>query len=215
LLPILVSIGTAWYTGRINKWETPYFYAAPSYLTYAYTQSNKRDANDPPSSNTTVAVYNSATTPARNVRVVVMPITAEPDIKCDQVHNVQEGPWGAVVVNIEQIPANGRAKITVFEKTDTFPDSFEPQTGLKYQYAAKVDAVETEFGPIRCDYNRCAMFFIPKPDDSNEPYVKHPSNIKLEDIDKEPYPDARMLRVPRQNFRVFDGPVTPVQPPPQ
>src|SRR3989304_7595611 len=60
LAAIVVSVFTA-------RWGSAYFYADPSQLSYAYTQSNVTTKNDrPASSNTTVAVYNSASTPARS-----------------------------------------------------------------------------------------------------------------------------------------------------
>jgi hypothetical protein len=172
------------------------------------------DDKNPASSNTTVAVYNSASTPARNVRVLVRPITAEPVVKCDQPSTLQNAPWDGVAINVERIPAEGRAKITVFEETERFPFSFEPWSGLKYQYAATVDNVETEFGSVRCDYNRCAVFFVPNPDDTTEIYVKQPRGIKLEAIDIEPYPDARLLVVPKEEIQIYDTRPTPVSPPP-
>lgn len=209
LAAIAVSVVTA-------RWGSAYFYASPSDLTYAYTQSNVRGGTDkPPSSNTTVAVYNAASTPARKIRVLLRPITAKPDIKCDQTYSIHKAPWGAVVVEIDRVPAKSSARLTILEQADRFPTSIEPWTRLKYQYAARIDSVETEFGSVQCDYDRCAMFLVPLPDDSNEPYVRHPSGINLQDIGKEPYPDAVLISVPKKDIELFDKSAVPVSPPPQ
>ena len=135
-------------------------------MTYWTTESNRlTDDNKPRSGHLIVTVYNDAETPARDVLVVIDPISPAPEIKCTENYKVQDGIRGQKLVTLGRIPAKTKIEIHVDESVNEYPDRMNVFGGRKYQYSADVGEVQTEFGTIRKNFMKCENNFQRLPDD--------------------------------------------------
>lgn len=154
-----------------NK-SAPDYYASPHQLRYTVSEANRLRDDRPLSGHLTVKISNSATTPARNVRLVISTISSNPEITSDQKYEIQDAPYGGKIVTVERVPAGGTATVDVFEIVEQYPPNFGYSTlggpALKYQYFAVVRDVQTEFGSVPCAYEFCMRHVLPLPDESVE-----------------------------------------------
>lgn len=170
----LASLGVAiWGVCNSNK-GAPDYYAAPHALSYCYTESNLLDHSETKAvqGTLTIKITNNGSTPARNVRAIVTPISDSPEITADQKYEIQDGPFGTKVVEIDRVPPGETAMIDILEKVDKFPNSFGSGYGRwksKYQYFPVVEEVQTEFGRLQCDYGYYRRYCLRLADDGGGP----------------------------------------------
>ena len=90
----LVPTAISCYALTIANKGAPDYYAAPNQLSYCYTESNllDHDCKKAVQGMLTIKITNSGTTPARDVRAVVVPISDSPEITADQKYESQKGP---------------------------------------------------------------------------------------------------------------------------
>ena len=92
-------------------------------MTYWTLESNQlTDDGNPKSGHLTVTVYNDSETPARDVLVVIDPISKTPNIKCNENYEVQDGVNGQKLVTLGRIPAKTKIAIHVDESVNQYPD---------------------------------------------------------------------------------------------
>jgi hypothetical protein len=169
----VIAVLIAIYGVYVSNKGAPDWFAAPYELAYSFTESNllTPDAKRPKTGALTVKITNNGKTPARDVRVIVTPLTQTPSITSDQQYEIQDAPFGAKIVTISRVPPGTTAMVDFVDSVSEYPEaSSEPKLRgprLKYQYFPIVHDVQTEFGPVRCDYLACARFCLPLPDDND------------------------------------------------
>lgn len=164
LIPTLISC----YAISISNKGAPDYYAAPDKLSYCYTESNLLENHEPKQGTLTLKITNHDSTPARDVRAVVIPISDNPKITADQKYEVQEGPFDTRIIRIDRIPPHTTAIIDIVEGVVAYPENFGMTPGKsrpKYQYFPQVVEIQTEFGQIKCDYGRYMRNCLRLPDD--------------------------------------------------
>jgi hypothetical protein len=163
---LVVAIAAAYisYTG------SPYFYAQPHQMSYWTVESNSlTDEKLPKNGKLEVHVYNDSATPARNVQVVIRPLSNTPNITCDEGYSKQDGPDGTVLVTLERIPAKSTTKVVLIDVVDKYPNGMHFLGGPDYSYCGKVVEVQTDFGDIKKLYRNCKEYFSFLPDDKGAP----------------------------------------------
>ena len=167
-LSLVVAIVAAYisYTG------SPYFYAQPHQMSYWTVKSNLlTEEKLPKNGELVVHVHNGSATPARNVTVVISPLSITPNITCDEGYSKQDGPDGTVLVKLERIPAKSTTKVVLVDVVDKYPNAmnFLGGPGPDYSYCGKVVDVQTEFGDVQKIYDHCKEYFSYLPDDKGAP----------------------------------------------
>ncbi|NNJ24949.1 hypothetical protein [Alienimonas chondri] len=161
---LTVSIWAAYYA----KSSSPYYYAQPEQLSYHFVKKNKLTTDSRPESGTlAVFINNSADTPAREVSVVFNPISEAPEIACSVEKTVADGIDGRKIVRLSRIPAGGQVEIKVIDRVSEYPFSFRIFGDGGTRYCASVESVETEFGEVGIDEERCRTIFDPLPDEGD------------------------------------------------
>jgi hypothetical protein len=165
-----LSLGVATVASYISFTGSPYFYAQPHQMSYWTEGSNSlTDEKVPKNGKLIVHVSNDSATPARNVQVVIRPLSDTPNITCDEGYSKQEGPDGTVLVTLERIPAKSTTKVVLIDVVDKYPNAMHFLGGLHYSYCGKVVEVQTEFGDIKKLYSNCKEHFSFLPDDKGAP----------------------------------------------
>ena len=163
---LVVAIAAAYisYTG------SPYFYSQPHQMSYWTVESNSlTDEKLPRSGKLEVHINNGSATPARNVTVVIRPLSITPNITCDEGYSKQDGPDGTVLVKLERIPAKSTTKVVLVDVVDKYPKARRLFRGPDYSYCGEVVDVQTEFGDIQKIYRHCKEYFSYLPDDKSDP----------------------------------------------
>ncbi|NNJ27549.1 hypothetical protein [Alienimonas chondri] len=164
---LTVSIWAAYYA----RATSPYYYAAPDELTYHLIESNRLTEDDRPLSGTLrVIIKNEADTPAREVSVVLRPMSAAPDITCSVEKTVADGIDGRKIVRLHRIPAGGSAEIRMVDRVTEYPIQFRVFTsGVVYKYCGSVQSVKTELGEVGVDQEQYESYFDPPPNADDPP----------------------------------------------
>jgi hypothetical protein len=163
LLSLALSIVGIYVSGLsldIAKKSAPDWYAAPEELRYFFTEGNLLTADGRPRTGTlSVHVENNGSTPARNIRLLVLPISSTTTFESDQqIDEPKKGPFGSKVVTIDRIPPNRTASVVIVDTVNEYPlggYSTLRNSRFKYQYFPMVQGVETEFGSVECDTLKC------------------------------------------------------------
>lgn len=163
---LIVAIAAAYFSYT----ESPYFYAQPHQMSYWTVESNAlTDEKLPKNGELEVHVYNESDTPARDVLVVVRPLSDTPHIACDEGYSLQDGPSGMVLVTLKRIPAKSTIKVVLVDAVDKYPNAINLFGGPDYSYCGQVVDVQTEFGEIQKLYSHCKEYFSYLPDDKGAP----------------------------------------------
>lgn len=145
----------------IAKKSAPDYYAAPHELSYWFTEINTREfKGNLPQGVLFLTIENQGATPARDIRATIEMNGMEADIKCEQKLDVWDGPDGKKVLTVDRIPPRSFVKVMVMNQIKTFPQRshYSPFPGashLKHQYSPIVFSVQTEYGQIAANLNRC------------------------------------------------------------
>jgi hypothetical protein len=166
----IASLVVAIIAAYISYTGSPYFYAQPHQMSYWTVESNSlTNEKLPKNGKLEVNVYNDSTTPARDVLVVVRPLSNTPNITCDEVYRLQDGPGGMVLVTLGRIPAKSTTKVVLIDVVDKYPNAKNLFGGPDYSYCGQVIDVQTEFGDIKKLYSHCKEYFSFLPDDKGAP----------------------------------------------
>lgn len=123
---IVVSLSSVYYT----RFQTPYFYAQPNQMSYWTIEANSlTDDKKPKSSQLAVHVYNDSDTPARDVLVVIQPLSLLPKITCSEAYELQEGINGAMLITIKRVPSKTTVQVDVSEDVTEYRDNPLQGTG--------------------------------------------------------------------------------------
>ena len=160
---IVVSLSSVYYT----RFQTPYFYAQPNQMSYWTIEANSlTDDKKPKSSQLAVHVYNDSDTPARDVLVVIQPLSLLPKITCSEAYELQEGINGAMLITIKRVPSKTTVQVDVSEDVTEYPHGTSPYfEGLWFRYCGSVNDVQTEFGAIKKSHAKCKAHHTPMPED--------------------------------------------------
>jgi|688.fasta_scaffold380370_2 hypothetical protein len=165
---IAVSAASAYFTWA----RSPFFDAPPVHMAYWQVESNTLTEDKlPQSAELRVVVANNSDRPAKNVLVVVTPLSPTAAIACSVNYEVLDGPKGSRLVTLERIPPKSIAEVHVSEDVKAYPERFSWMGGAKFRYCAKVEDVQTEFGPVRCDYPKCKDNTQRLPGDDGQSYL--------------------------------------------
>lgn len=164
-LSLVVAIVSAFFSYSTS----PYFYAQPHHMSYWTVKSNSLTKEEAPETGTLqVHVHNGSATPARDILVVVRPLSDNPEITCDEGYSLQDGPNGSVLVTIKRIPPKSTTKLVLVDTVVEYPYNFELWAGgdgPRYCYSGFVADVQTEFGDIKQLYRKCGEDYDYLPDD--------------------------------------------------
>ena len=165
---IAASAASAYFTWA----RSPFFDAPPAHMAYWHVQSNSLTKDKlPESAELRVIVANNSDRPARNVLVVVTPLYPTAEISCNVEYEVLDGPKGSRLVTLERIPPHSSVEVHVSEDVKAYPERFSYMGGAKFKYCAEVEDVQTEFGPVRRDYQKCKDNTQRLPGDDGQSYL--------------------------------------------
>ncbi|MFO0821340.1 MAG: hypothetical protein U1A77_25580 [Pirellulales bacterium] len=177
VISIALSVIAIYYT----RAQGPYFYAQPHQMSYWTVESNLlTEDKKPKSGSLTIQILNNSETPARDVTVVVRPLSPIPKITCSERYRLQDGVDGTVLVILERVPARMSVKVSVLDEVTQYRKAVRWSVGPDYLYSAYVIEVQTEFGAIQKNYLECKEFFVPLPDDKGAHEMEEmKTNLKI------------------------------------
>lgn len=139
--------------------QSPFHFAQPHQLSFWTIKSNTlTEDQKPQSGRLLVLIKNDSDTPAREILVVVSPISAEPKIGCNAIFNVQDGAQGTRLVKVDRVPANSTIELTVDDNVTEYPRTRSSHGYYRqndFAYSADIADVQTEFGTIKKDFSEC------------------------------------------------------------
>ena len=168
LLSLAVSTVGVYYA----RSQSPFHFAQPHQLSFWTIQSNTlTEDQKPQSGRLLVRIKNDSETPARDVLIVISPISLEPKIGCNATFSVQDGGNGTKLVKVDRVPAKSSIDVSVDDSVNEYPENrsshgYYPTTA--FAYSADVHEVQTEFGLIKRDHNQCEANYTVLPDDRGE-----------------------------------------------
>ena len=150
--------------------RSPLYYGDRPTLSYHYTRKNcGKKQNGLWNTFLDVFVMNESPNPARNVHLVIEPLSVEPKIESDVTFSQTSGMAGRRTVTLNLVPAHGLAFVRVTENIKERDASNNSEKSKPWCSAPKVYSVDTEYGEVVCRKDMCmevnvADRTIPEPD---------------------------------------------------
>ncbi|MCR9202683.1 MAG: hypothetical protein NXI04_28910 [Planctomycetaceae bacterium] len=158
---LLVAVASAFFTYSTS----PYFDAQPDQMSYWTVKSNSLTTQETPKTGTLeVHIQNESATPARNVLVVLHPLSDEPDISCNEEYNCLDGPGRSVLVKVARIPSKSTVKVVLVDAVAEYSLDIEQRQDSGFRYCGYVEEVQTDFGGVKKLYNKCEVDYSHSPE---------------------------------------------------
>lgn len=168
LLSLAVSTVGVYYA----RSQSPFHFAQPHQLSFWTIKSNTLTEDQKPrSGRLVVRIKNDSETPAREVLIVISPISMEPKIGCNATFSIQDGGNGTKLLKVDRVPAKSTIDVSVNDSVTEYPENRSSHGYYRttaFAYSADVYEVQTEFGVIKKDHNQCEENYSFLPDDKRE-----------------------------------------------